>query len=189
MGTVFEAIDDKLRAWIEERELFFVATAPNSGEGLLNCSPKGLDTFRFLGPKRVAYLDLTGSGIETIAHLKENERIVIMFCAFKGAPRILRIHGRGTVHEPGSDDFDELVRKFPEIPGTRSVIEVNATRIADSCGYGVPEMQLVRQRDTLIKYTTQKGPEKMADYRRQKNRLSLDGLPGLDLEPAEQNDG
>ena len=189
MGNVIETIDDKLRSWIEAREMFFVATAPISSEGLLNCSPKGLDSFRILGPRRVAYLDITGSGVETIAHLKENGRILIMFCAFQGAPRILRIHGRGTVHEPGSAGFAQLISNFPEIPGTRSIIEIEATRIADSCGWGVPEMRFERQRDTLISYSTQKGPEELAEYRRQKNRLSLDGLPGLDLELAEENDG
>ena len=119
MGKIFEAIDDKLRAFIEKQQMFFVGSAPLSGDGLINISPKGLDAFRIIDEHTVAYLDLGGSGIETVAHSKENGRVVIMFCAFDGPPKIVRLHGRAEVHEPGSAIYDELVALFPEMPGTR----------------------------------------------------------------------
>ncbi len=178
MGKIYEAIDDKLRSWISEREMFFVATAPSGDEGLLNCSPKGLDSFRVLGERSVAYLDLTGSGIETVAHLRQNGRIVIMFCAFGGPPKILRLYGKGIVHEPGSARFIELHSEFAATEGTRSIIEIDVTRIADSCGYGVPLMEFRGERGTLVDAAVKRGPEKMAEYRRKKNSLSLDGLAG-----------
>src|SRR4051812_49766714 len=124
MGKVFEELDDKLAAFIAAQHMFFVATAPLSADGHVNVSPKGLDTFRVLGPREVAYLDLTGSGVETVAHLRENGRITIMFCAFSGPPRILRLHGRGRAVEPGDDRWDRLAGLFPESPGVRSVVLV-----------------------------------------------------------------
>jgi Pyridoxamine 5'-phosphate oxidase len=181
MGKVYEVIDEKLAEWIQEQRMFFVATAPQGDEGLINCSPKGLDTFRILDDQTVAYLDLTGSGVETIAHLKENGRIVIMFCAFEGAPNIVRLYGKGSVLEMDHPDFAELLPLFPELPGVRSIIRVAVNRVSDSCGFAVPRYRYQADRDALIKYAENKGPAGMATYRAQKNRRSLDGLPGLTL--------
>ncbi len=181
MGKLFDGIDDRLRDLIERQHMFFVATAPLAGDGLVNVSPKGLDTFRILGPRTVAYLDLTGSGIETVAHLKENGRIVIMFCTFEGPPTILRLHGRGEAIEPGHPDFDQLVKQFPTHPGTRAVIRIECQRISDSCGYAVPLMTYEGDRSHLHDSSERKGPDGIAEYQRANNATSLDGLPGLDL--------
>lgn len=179
MGKVHEQIDEKLAEWIRKQRMFFVATAPRNDEGLINCSPKGLDTFRILDAQTVAYLDLTGSGVETIAHLKENGRIVVMFCAFEGPPNIVRLHGTGEVLEPTHPDFATLLPLFPEIPGTRALIRVQVARVSDSCGYAVPRYSFKEDRDALIKYAEHKGPDGMDTYRARNNRQSLDGLPGL----------
>ena len=122
MGKTYDEITPELRQFIEAQKMFFVATAPLAGEGLVNLSPKGYDTLRILDERRVAYLDLGGSGIETVAHLKENGRMVMMWCAFEGRPNIVRLHGRGTVHQRDSPGFEELAHHFPEIPGARSII-------------------------------------------------------------------
>ena len=116
MGKEYTEIDEGLARWVEQQKLFFVATAPISGDGMVNCSPKGRDTLRILGPREIAYLDLGGSGIETVAHVKENQRIVVMLCAFAGPPKIVRFHGRGEVFERGDPGFDELVSGFPQPP-------------------------------------------------------------------------
>jgi hypothetical protein len=179
MGEVFETITQELRDWINQRQLFFVATAPLARDGLINCSPKGLDSFRILGPTTVAYADLTGSGIETAAHLKENGRIAIMFCAFDGPAKIVRLHGRGRYLEPGTLDFQQRRTEFGDVIGLRGIVEVSTERISDSCGYGVPKFEYLGQRETLIKASQQKGEAGLAEYRREKNRLSIDGLPGI----------
>ncbi len=179
MGQVFETLDDRLTGFIRDQHVFFVATAPLAADGLLNLSPKGLDTFAVLVERRVAYLDLTGNGVETIAHLGENGRIVIMFCAFEGRPRILRLHGRGRAVVPGDTRFEELSGCFRPRPGVRSVIEVDVTRVADSCGFGVPVMDYRGDRRQLDAWAEAKGPDGLADYRAKKNAVSLDGLPGL----------
>src|SRR5467141_862500 len=130
MGRTYESIDENLRAFLERQPMFFVATAPLSGDGHVNVSPKGLHgTFSVLAPDRVAYLDLTGSGVETIAHLRENGRITLMFCAFNGNPRISRIYGRGVVHVVGSPEFDTLATEFPDLPGRRSIVDVAVERV------------------------------------------------------------
>lgn len=181
MGREHDTIDERLAAFLLRQPVFFVATAPLAGDGHVNLSPKGLaGTFAVLGGRRVAYLDLTGSGIETVAHLRENGRIVLMFNAFAGAPRIVRLHGRGTAHLEGSAGFDELRPHFPALPGVRSVIDVAVTRIGDSCGYGVPEMRLVGER-TRLAYGLASREEQgtLEAYRAANNRVSLDGLPGL----------
>ena len=182
MGKIHDRIDDKVEAFIAKQHLFFVATAPLSGAGLVNLSPKGLDTFRVLGPRTAAYLDLTGSGIETIAHLKENGRITVMFCAFEGPPRIVRLQGTGEVLEPGHPEFAEVRKSFPEHPGTRAIIRIHTDRIADSCGFGVPLYEYQGERSQLVAVTERKGEEGLDEYRRQKNAKSLDGLPGLAFE-------
>src|SRR5579862_2646093 len=159
--------------------MFFVATAPLDASGHVNLSPKGLDTFRILGPKTVAYLDIFGSGVETIAHLRENGRIVLMFCAFQGAPKVLRLHGRGRVVEPHEPGFPPLQSHFPIYVGTRAVIEVDVTRISDSCGYGVPLLEFEGQRRELPAWCHKRGTEGLKIYRQEKNRYSIDGLPGV----------
>ena len=156
-----------------------IATAPLSGAGHVNCSPKGLDTLRILGPREVAYLDLTGSGAETIAHLRENGRIVIMFCALEGPTRIVRLHGRGGVVLPGSPKWAPLRTQFPQHLGDRSIIHIEATRISDSCGFGVPRYEFVAERKALPQWCEKKGPDGLARYQRDRNAQSLDGLPAL----------
>lgn len=177
MGKVYEAIDDGLAAWVAAQPMFFVATAPRADDGLVNCSPRGHDSLRVLDAHRIAWLDLTGSGAETIAHLRENGRIVVMLCAFEGAPRIVRFHGRGRVHELGSPEFAALAPQFPELPGARAVIEVAVSRIADSCGYAVPRMEVLEQRDVLERWAEKRGDAGLERYRRERNVRSLDGLP------------
>jgi hypothetical protein len=179
MGKVYEQIDNKLAGWLGQQHLFFVSTAPLSQEGLVNCSPKGMDTFRILDPHTVAYLDLTGSGVETIAHLKENGRIVVMFCAFEGTPKIVRLHGRGAVLEPGQAAFSALRPRFADHPGVRSIIRIDVQHVSDSCGYAVPRYAHQEDRDTLRKWAEQKGPDGLAHYRAENNAHSLDGLPGV----------
>jgi len=180
MGKVFDGIDDGLAGWLAGQPVFFVATAPLAGDGLVNCSPKGLvGTFAVLDARTVAYLDLTGSGIETVAHLRENGRIVVMFCAFDGRPRIVRLHGTGRVVLPGDPGFDDLVGRFGEHPGVRSVIVIDLQRISDSCGYAVPRLDYVQDRDVLDLDAAKKGPDKLAAYRAQRNAVSIDNLPGL----------
>ena len=178
MGRVYEEISEEQAFWIGEQPVFFVGTA--APEAHVNVSPRGLDTFRVLGPRRVAWLDLTGSGVETIAHLRADGRITLMFCAFEGLPKILRLYGRGEVREPGDAAYDELRYSFPDLPGERAIIDVSVDRIADSCGFGVPRMDFVGPRDKLLVSAERKGPEKMAEYRALKNTRSIDSLPGLD---------
>ena len=182
MGRVYPAIDDALANWVKQQHVFFVATAPMAAEGLINCSPKGLDTFAILDPQTVAYLDLTGSGVETIAHLKENGRIVIMFCAFEGPAKIVRFHGTGAVIEPRHPEFERLRAHFPDLAGIRSIIRVEVKRIADSCGYGVPCYEYKEDRETYLKYAEHLGPAGTAAYQAEHNRSSLDGLPALTID-------
>ncbi len=179
MGKVYDSIDGSLAELIKRQHMFFVATAPLAGDGLVNVSPKGLDSFRILAPRTVAYVDLIGSGIETVAHLKENGRIVIMFCTFDGPPRIVRFHGRGEVVEPGDPDFDDLLSRFPEYPSARSVVRVECARISDSCGFGVPLYDFRGDRSQLPAWAERKGAEGLSAYQQAKNSVSLDGLPGL----------
>jgi hypothetical protein len=163
--------------------MFFVATAPLAADGHVNLSPKGLDTFVVLGEREVAYLDLTGSGIETLAHLRENGRIVLLFCAFEGPPKIVRLHGRGEAMEPGHPEFEALVARFPAHLGVRSVIRVRLDRISDSCGYGVPLYEFRGQRGQLPAWVERKeAQDGVGAYRRANNAESIDGLPGLSLE-------
>ncbi|GAA1463627.1 pyridoxamine 5'-phosphate oxidase family protein [Williamsia maris] len=180
MGKVFDSIDSTLRSWIEKQPMWFVATAPLAGDGHVNVSPRGHDSFSVLDEHRVAWVDYTGSGVETIAHLRENGRICIMFTAFDGRPRIVRLHGRGTVSLPGEPAFDEVVARHPSNPSTRAVVIVEVSRISDSCGWGVPVMEMVDERDLIRLHAEKKGVDGMIDYRTQKNARSIDGLPGLD---------
>lgn len=179
MGKLPTSVEGAVRQFIEQQHVFFVATAPLAGDGHVNLSPKGLDSFRILGPTTVAYLDLTGSGVETIAQVRENQRIVIMFCAFQGPPKILRLHGLGRVLEPTDAEFAVLRSQFPEFLSTRAIIVVEITRVADSCGYGVPLMSYQGDRSQLSAWAEKKGIEGLKQYRRDKNRVSLDRLAGV----------
>jgi hypothetical protein len=179
MGKVYEQLNDKLIRFIGNQHVFFVGTAPDAVDGRLNISPKGLDTFRVLGPNLVAYLDLTGSGIETVAHLRQNGRITILFCAFEGKPLIVRLYGRGRVVEPGDAEWTPLVTEFADYPGIRSIILVDVDRVADSCGFAVPRYEYKGERSQLIDYATKKGPDGMEKYKASKNKSSIDGIAGL----------
>jgi hypothetical protein len=182
MGRTYDRIDPRLADWMAGQPVFFVATAPLHSEGHVNCSPKGnRQELAVLDERRIAYLDQTGSGIETIAHLAENGRIVIMFCAFDGPPRIVRVHGQGRAVRPGEDGFAELASHFPGCDGVgvRSIVVVEARRISDSCGYGVPIMPFYSHRPTMDEWCERKGPEGIATYWTEKNAISLDGLPGI----------
>lgn len=179
MGTIRTAIDDTTRRFIEAQHLFFVATAPLDSAGHVNISPKGLDTLRILGPTTVAYLDFNGSGVETIAHLKENGRIVLMFCAFEGPPNIFRLYGHGRVIEHLDPEFATLIQNFPVYEHARSIIVVEVDRISDSCGYGVPLFEYKGERRQLELWAQRRGAEGLKAYREQKNRRSIDGLRGI----------
>ncbi len=178
MGSFVESIDDELADWIAGQPVFFVATAPLDG-GHINVSPKGLDTFRILGPNQVAYLDLTGSGVETIAHVRQNRRITIMFCAFDGPPRIVRLYGTGGVITPADSRFAEASAWFPEYTGTRSIIDIDVEKVGRSCGFGVPEMDLRGDRTRLLDWAEKKGRTDLPDYWRARNAASIDGLPAI----------
>lgn len=177
MATVVDEINDRLREFIERQHMFFVATAPLSAEGHVNLSPKGLDSFRVLSPHRVAYLDMTGSGIETAAHLNENGRITILFCAFDGPPLLLRLLGRGRVVMPNDAEWTELAALLPPSDTARLIVVADLDRIATSCGFGVPLMSFEGDRDQLPRFAASKGPEGMREYRALKNARSIDGLP------------
>jgi hypothetical protein len=188
MGRLYDSLDPSLVEWIERQHLFFTATAPSSG-GHVNCSPKGLDALRILGPLTLAYLDYTGSGVETVAHLRENGRIVLMFCAFEGAPKILRVHGHGTVIQAGDRRFPDLLQHFlplsPEMRASaRSIVRVDVERIADSCGYGVPLLRYEGERSQLAAWSDNRlrkgGPDAILRYQQEHNLASVDELPGLD---------
>jgi hypothetical protein len=194
MGKIFDGIDEKLADWIRRQHMYFVGTAPSGDDGHVNVSPKGLiETFRVLGPREVAYLDFVGSGIETIAHLRENARIVVMFCAFEGPPRIVRLHGRGEVAQIGGDRFDELAPRFDlggaigEVrAGIRSIVRIDVTRIADSCGYVVPLMDYRGERTQMPKWqaaqVAKHGETAILAYSADNNERSIDDLPGVEVE-------
>ena len=182
MGKIYQSIDEKLAEWVAQQHVFFVATAPLGADGHINCSPKGGNTFRVINGTEVAYQDYTGSGVETIAHIRENQRIVIMFSAFEGLPKIVRFHGEGTVINKSHPRYAELAQHFELHPGTRSIIHVSVKRITDSCGYGVPLYTFERPRDTLDRWATNKGSKQLEAYRKENNRLSIDGLPGYEAD-------
>lgn len=185
MSKVYDGISVKLGSWIEAQPIFFVGTAPLAGDGLVNISPKGTSgTFKVLDEHTVSYLDLTGSGVETVAHLRENGRICVMFCAFDGGPNIVRLHGTGRAIHPGDPGFDDALAVFGEAgasrrPQARSVIVVDVARVADSCGFAVPKMDFVEERGLLDASAKTRGPEKLVQYRASRNATSLDGLPAL----------
>jgi len=180
MGKVYQEIDDKLAVWINRQHIFFVATAPSGDDGSINVSPKGMSgTFAVLGPRTVAYLDYTGSGAETIAHLRENGRIVLMFCAFDGPPKIVRLHGTGRAVLPDTPEFDRLRTAFAKdrTIGQRSIIVAELSRISDSCGYSLPLMDFREDRDILDKVQERNDESYYENYHRTVNSVSIDGLP------------
>ena len=179
MGKVLDALDDKLTEWIGQQHVFFVATAPAAG-GHVNLSPKGHDCLRVLDPTTVAYLDLTGSGAETIAHTRENGRITVMLCAFEGPPLILRLYGEGSAQPIGSPRYEELRSRFPDLPGARSIVTVAIDRVQTSCGYSIPFMEYWDERPTLQQWATRKGDDGLREYWADKNAESIDGLPALE---------
>lgn len=192
MGTIYPELDERLTRFIASQSMFFVATAPcldaSGAGGHVNVSPKGYrDTFAVLDPLTVAYLDLTGSGAETIAHLRQNGKITLMFCSFDRAPKILRIYGTGRAVFPGYLEWPALTRNFPDGTGAvradlgnqRAIIVVTIDRIADSCGYAVPIMELTEERDLLTRWAQRRSPEQLVDYRAERNSASIDGLPAI----------
>jgi len=173
MAKTVQAISDLNRTFIERQKVFFVATAPATGR--INLSPKGMDTFRVLTPTRAAWLNLTGSGNETAAHLLENGRITLMFCAFEGKPNILRLYGKGRSVHPRDQEWNDLIALFPKIPGGRQIIVVDVESVQNSCGFGVPIMEFKGPREDLERWALNKGEEGIKAYQREKNSISLDG--------------
>ena len=185
MGKVYECIDERIQAWITEQEMFFIATAPLSGDGSVNLSPKGLDTLRVLDEHTLVFLDTGGSGIETIAHVRENGRIVVMMCAFQDPPMTYRFHGRGQVILPGGEGFDTLAALFERSEfGIRAIIRIKVTRVSDSCGYGVPLYDFRGQRDLLAEDLQSTGRDKFVAQFTDLWATSIDGLPGLTPEES-----
>jgi hypothetical protein len=195
MAKVFDGIDDRMRDWIERQHVFFVGSAPLAGDGHVNVSPKGpIGTLRVLDEHTVAYLDVVGSGAETIAHVRENGRVVVMLCAFEGPPRIVRLHGRGEVVRAGDPGFDELTERagFEQpavVESRRAVVVVDVQRVADSCGFGVPLMRHEGERPHQEKWAAKRlrtgGLDALLDYQDEKNAESIDGLPALDPHATE----
>lgn len=181
MGKVFEIIDDNLKAWIDAQPMWFVASAPLDDDGHVNVSPRGHDSFSVLSDHRVAWVDYTGSGVETIAHIRENGRVCVMFASFDSRPRIVRLHGKGSVSLPGDAAFETVVALHPTNPSTRAVITVDVTRISDSCGWGVPIMEKIGEHELIRLHAEKKGEQGMVEYRAQKNMTSIDGLPGFPM--------
>ena len=180
MSKLYDTIDDRLAAFIGKQKMFFVATAPSGDGGHVNVSPKGYDSFRILGPNEVAYLDLGGSGIETLAHVRQNGRITFMFCAFEGAANILRLYGQAeavSFDEPG---FAEKAALFPDFQRARSIFTARITRIADSCGWGVPVYDFQGERDQLLRHNEHRSDAEWTERRYAGNAVSIDGLPGLE---------
>ncbi|MDB9305200.1 pyridoxamine 5'-phosphate oxidase family protein [Nodularia spumigena CS-591/12] len=177
MAKVFDCITEELQNFIANQHIFFVGSAPLSATGHVNLSPKGLESFRILSAHQVAYLDLTGSGNETSAHLQENGRITFMFCAFEEPPRILRLYGQGYTILPSSPDWNNLYSLFPQIPGTRQIIVADIERVQSSCGFAVPLYEYQGQRETLVNWASKKGEPGIQEYQQQKNIISIDGLP------------
>jgi hypothetical protein len=180
MGKLYDAISDEHRVFIEQQPLFFVASAPLAPAGHVNLSPKGLDSFRVIDPSTVVYLDLTGSGNETAAHVAENARLTIMFCAFQGHPKILRLYCRARVVTRASKEWATHASRFAPQPGIRQIVVANVENVQTSCGFGVPLMTFAGQRDQLPRWAESKGEDGLVEYRRHKNAISLDGL----LSPA-----
>ena len=183
MGRAFDEITEPMQRFIRRQHMFFVATAPLTDTGRVNLSPKGYDSFRLIDNHRVAYLDLTGSGAETIAHLRENGRITFMFCAFDGKPNIVRLYGTGHTVRPGDAEWTELLERFADSPviggAVRSIIVADIDRTSTSCGYSVPFMDFRAERERLVEWADNKSDDELDAYRAEKNAESIDGLPAL----------
>ena len=175
MAKFLDKIDENIRRFIADQKMFFTASAPNDGR--INLSPKGIDTFRCLDEKTVAYLDLTGSGNETAAHIAENGRLTIMFCSYSGAPLILRLYGRGEVVHQTSAKWNELSALFDDYAGTRQIIVLRVESLQTSCGFGIPLYEFKEDRNQLIEWAEKKGTDGVHTYWREKNQASIDGLP------------
>ena len=176
MADFYDQISDTIREWIEQQHTFFVGSAPLSGEGHINLSPKGGDCLRVLDENTVAYLDLTGSGNETSAHIMENGRITMMWCAYEGPPRILRLYGEGEIALSGSDRWDELIGLFTMIPGARQIVINHVSKVQTSCGFAVPHYEYQGERDALRKWTEHKGQDGLETFRCEHSTHSIDGL-------------
>lgn len=187
MAKFYDRLSPDLIEFIERQKLYFVASVPAVENGRINLSPKGMDTFRVLADDTVAYLDLTGSGNETAAHLRHDpqRRITIMFCSFDEKPLILRLYGSGRVVRPQDAGWQELCSYFPALPGRRQIIEIKIASVQTSCGFGVPELELKKERTMLTDWANKKGDDGLREYQLQKNIRSIDGLetgiaPGAD---------
>lgn len=191
MAKFYESISEKLQEFIAAQHIFFVASAPLSAEGHVNLSPKGQDCFRVLSPNQVAYLDLTGSGNETSAHLNENGRLTMMFCAFDGPPNIVRLFGTGRVVLPDDVEWADLKALYPDIPGARQIVVSDIHKVQTSCGFAVPLMDFVAERDTLTKWAENRGEDGLQAYWCEKNTKSIDGLPtplGMSINATQAGD-
>ena len=190
MAKVHEMITDQIQEFIAHQHMFFVSSAPLSADGHVNLSPKGLDCFRVLSPQRVAYMDLVSSGNETSAHLLENGRITLMFCAFDGPPNIVRLYGKGYTVLPDHPEWETLSPLFTIYPSTRQLIVADIERVQTSCGFGVPLYDYVGERDHHFKWADTKGADGLVDYRNEKNLISIDGLPTpLGVEESQKVNG
>ncbi len=177
MGKFHSSIAAAHEQFIKRQHLFFVSTAPLSGDGHINCSPKGLDCFRVLSPNRVAYMDLVSSGNETSAHTLENGRITLMFCSFEGPPNILRLYGKGATVLPGNPEWEIYAPHFTLYPSTRQIIVAEISKVQTSCGYGVPLFQYEGERSIHFDWAEKKGDQGLQEYIRKNNLQSMDGLP------------
>lgn len=175
MADFYDGITDRLREFIEQQHIFFVGTAARDGR--VNVSPKGLDSLRVLGPNRVIWLNLTGSGNETAAHLLDSNRMTLMLCSFDRKPLILRMYGTATEIQPDQPEWPELSAHFPDLPGARQIFDVAIDSVQTSCGYAVPQMTLDNERDLLCTWANKKGDDGIAAYHQEKNLVSIDGLP------------
>lgn len=175
MAKFYDKLTPRLQKFIEAQKIFFVATAPS--EGRINLSPKGMDSFRVLDSNRVLWLNVTGSGNETAAHLLESNRITIMMCAFEGAPNILRLYGKGKEIKEGDKNWDELITLFPETPGTRQIFDITIESAQTSCGMSIPFLEYKGEREELNEWAASKGKEGIKEYWKEKNQTSIDGLP------------
>jgi hypothetical protein len=175
MGKMYSEITPELSEWISQQKVFFVGTA--APDGLINVSPKGLDTLRVINSNRLLWLNLTGSGNETAAHLLESDRITVMFCAFEGKPLILRVYGHARIIQENHDQWDQLLTHFPVTAGARQIIEITTEKVQTSCGFGVPLLDFKGERDMLTKWSESKGDNGIHDYWKEKNAISLDGKP------------
>jgi hypothetical protein len=181
MGKQYTAINDEIRAFIQRQKIYFTGSA--AANGRVNVSPKGLDSLRILGPNRVAWLNLTGSGNETAAHLLENDRLTLMFCAFEGDPLIVRLYGHARAVHPRDAGWGELLALFPPLPGARQIMLMDIDLVQSSCGAGVPLFDYTGERDALLHWVEKKGADGVRDYWDKKNRISLDGKPTGIIEP------